>query len=140
LNGVITYKKVRLEPYSNYSETSNSNFYEFKTYQDTASYDTTDMFDITTLPMMFKSEIYRQFCLKTLSQYDEVNVIIKIDNTDSELFFKKEITLGENDFIFRYKTFAIAEFDVFINGMDLIKNVYNNSIINLSAKIDKLKD
>jgi len=55
------------------------------------SYDSTSMVDITELPMIMKSPIFQRYCIEVFSLYTEINILMLIDNVETEPTFQEDV-------------------------------------------------
>jgi len=94
--GLITYKQIYLNELPQ-SYGVISNYYEV-VYEDMTSYDTTDMVSIKTLPLLIKSPIFKRHCREVLNTFSEVNLLIYIDNVETDPQYQYNMTINESEF------------------------------------------
>ncbi len=128
--GVATYKQIYLEELPQSFGTL-SNYYEFKV-NDMTSYDSTSMVDITELPMIMKSPIFRRYCIEVFSSYTEVNILMLIDNVETEPTFQEDVIFQEDAFLQKWTGCCIFQIDVELDQLQTIKDRYSESLVTLS--------
>lgn len=116
-----------------------SNYYEFKTI-DSTSFDSNDMHSVETLPMLLKMDKFKKFCQNILSKYDEINLLISINNFETDPELQQPIKLYNNNFKYSQKGCSIFTIDLLIDRISLIKSIHSNGILNLRIKNKSLTD